>query len=238
MTPDVTGQVALSRPERRWHRLERDERRAQILASARQLFSLRPFGEVSTLDIADGAGVTRGLVHHYFGTKRGLYLAVVSELVGSPVLSLLEAIAPDDARRLGPGGWSDSVDAWMRLVEDNRDAWLLAISAGETGQDRAMHSILEEARERAATQVIRVLDLDEARTPEVRSLVRAFSGLAEEVTREWLQRRRISRAQARVLLAGSLPLLVEQLLPQLLQTRDGAGSGPSSGREAAGRGRR
>jgi hypothetical protein len=82
-----------------------------------------------------------------------------------------------------------------------------------------MQEILDEARERTASQVIEVLGLDERRSPEVRSLVRVFGSLAEEVTREWLQRRRLTRDQARVLLVGALPVMVEELLPDLVASR-------------------
>lgn len=205
------------RESKRWHRLDSDERRAQILAAARRLFSERPYGEVSTIEIAAEAGVTRGLVHHYFGTKRSLYLEVVEELVGAPVLPLIEALSGGIVEAGSVPGWEPSVDAWMELIESNHQAWLLAISAGETGQDRAMHEILDNARERTASQVIAVLGLDDS--PEVRALVRAFGGFAEEITREWLSRGRLSREQARLLLVGSLPLMVERLLPHVLTAR-------------------
>jgi AcrR family transcriptional regulator len=68
----------------RWQRLERDERREQILACARRLFSERSYATVSTSEIAAAAGVARGLLHHYFGTKRELYLEVVRTMVGTP----------------------------------------------------------------------------------------------------------------------------------------------------------
>jgi hypothetical protein len=146
-----------------------------------------------------------------------LYLEVVTDLVGSPMLQLLEAM--ERARSEGVGSWESSVESWMDVIEANQEAWLVAISAGETGRDRAMQEILDEARERTASQVIEVLGLDERRSPEVRSLVRVFGSLAEEVTREWLQRRRLTRDQARVLLVGALPVMVEELLPDLVASR-------------------
>ena len=213
---------------KRWSRLDSDERRAQILTAARELFSERPYGGVSTIEIAAAAGVTRGLVHHYFGTKRSLYLEVVQEMVGAPIVPLVEALS-DAGSGSGPDrDWAASVDSWMELIEANREGWLLAISAGETGQDRAMHDILDAARERTASQVVRVLGLDDS--PEVRALVRAFGGFAEEITREWLARRRISREQARVLLLGSRPLMVERLLPHVIEARP---AGPPRRRRSA-----
>src|SRR5580698_8376746 len=71
-------------PAPRWQRLDHDERRAQILTCARRLFSERNYDAVSTTDIAREAGVARGLLHHYFGTKRDLYLEVVGSLVRMP----------------------------------------------------------------------------------------------------------------------------------------------------------
>jgi AcrR family transcriptional regulator len=199
--------------------LEYDERREQILAAARVLFAKQPYGAVSTIEIADAAGVTRGLLHHYFGTKRALYLEVVKDLVGGPVLELLEAINAAPDAPIGAASWEDSVELWMSVIEANQESWLVAINAGETGRDSAMQDILDQARDRTATQVVRVLGIDEERTPEVRALVRAFGSLAEEVTRQWLQEQRINRDQARVLLAGSLPLMVEHLLPDMAAAR-------------------
>jgi hypothetical protein len=49
------------------------------------------------------------------------------------------------------------------------------------------------------------------------AIVRGYGGLVEETIREWLQRGRLSRAQAREVLFTTLPLLVDQLLPLLLE---------------------
>jgi AcrR family transcriptional regulator len=211
--------VTATKTSPRWSRLEHEERRDQILATARTLFTQRPYGAVSTIEIADAAGVTRGLLHHYFGTKRALYLEVVKGLVDSPVLGVLGALSLAAGDAVETPSWKESVALWMDVVEANRDAWLAAIGAGETGSDQAMHEILDESRERTATQVIAVLGLDEKRRPEVRALVRGFGGFAEEITREWLQRARLTKEQARVLLVGALPNMVEQLLPEVVGAR-------------------
>ena len=210
-----------SKGERRGKRLDSDERRGQILAVARRLFTERPYGSVSTTEIANLAGVTRGLLHHYFGTKRELYLEAVRELVDSPAVSLIDLFAAGQTDAEIRPDWDKCVDVWMGLVEANQDTWFVAISAGETGKDKAMHEILEAARDRTADEVLVVLGLDEKETPEVRPLVRAFGAFAEEITREWLQRASLNRKQARALLAGSLPMLVERLLPDVIADRAG-----------------
>ena len=191
-------------------RLDTEERKGQILDAARRLFAERPYGEVSTAEIAEAAGVTRGLVHHYFGAKRELYLDAVRQMV-----SMMAGTR--DGRQMD---WEESVDAWMDLLEANREAWILAVSAGETGQDRAMQEILYEARARTAAEVMMVLGFDAKRDHELRSLVMAFGRFAEEISLEWLERGHLSRDQARVLLAGALPLMVDKLLPQVIGRPD------------------
>ena len=69
-------------PARR--RLDPDERRAQILGRAIEMFGERPYAAVSTAELAQRAGVARGLINHYFGNKRDLYLAVVRRMVTLP----------------------------------------------------------------------------------------------------------------------------------------------------------
>ena len=58
----------------KFSRLEPGQRREQILDAANALFAERAYDEVSVEDIASAAGVTRGLVHHYFGGRKEVYI--------------------------------------------------------------------------------------------------------------------------------------------------------------------
>src|SRR6478672_10548449 len=93
----------------RWSRLDRDERREQILVCAHELFEANNFSAVSVGEIAEAAGVTRGLLHHYFGTKRELYLEVVREMVRLPELPL----PVDAAGRTVEDVLDESVSLWL-----------------------------------------------------------------------------------------------------------------------------
>lgn len=199
-------------------RLDYDDRRAQILTAARKLFMERPYSEVSMAELAAAAGVARGLLHHYFGAKRDLYLAVVRQVVQVPAMP---RPGEDDAGHLDADNlWELSVDAWMRLIEANRDLWLAAIGAGGVGRDPELDEILDEARELTAERCLEALGIDPATAGgEVRALVRAYGGFAEDTTKEWLERGRLSREQVRALLRGTLPLLLEQLLPAVEAAR-------------------
>ncbi|HZO11900.1 MAG TPA: TetR/AcrR family transcriptional regulator, partial [Polyangiaceae bacterium] len=57
-----------------------DDRRAQILACARDVFAERGFHTASIADICARAGIGRGTLYQYFGNKHDVLVAVVDEL--------------------------------------------------------------------------------------------------------------------------------------------------------------
>jgi AcrR family transcriptional regulator len=205
-------------PAPRWQRLDHDERRRQILMCARRLFSERSYDAVSTTDIAREAGVARGLLHHYFGTKRDLYLEVVRQLVRMPS-------NPVPLQAPGRGLQhviAESVDRWLTMLERNRGTWLAAIATrGLGGSDPELEAILEEAREQAADRLIEALQTYEAaQAPaELRAVIHAYSGFAEAASIEWLERERLTRQQLQALLTKTFLSLVSDVLPAIQENR-------------------
>jgi AcrR family transcriptional regulator len=201
-------------PAPRWQRLDHDERRRQILACARRLFSERSYDAVSTTDIANEAGVARGLLHHYFGTKRDLYLEVVRELMRMPSNPVpLEAPGRGLERVI-----DESVDRWLTMLERNRGTWLAANAARGLGaRDPELEAILEEAREQAADRLIEALQTYEAATapPALRALIRSYSGFAEVASVEWLARGRLTREQLHTMLTQTFLSLINEVLPAM-----------------------
>jgi AcrR family transcriptional regulator len=193
-------------------RLAQDARRAQILACARTLFSERHYAAVSVDAVAEAAGVTRPLVHHYFGSKRDLYVAVVREMFRSGLAPVPEGV-PLEA----------SIDAWLDMVWRNRETWLAALGAEGLGRDAEVEHILDRVREAAVDSIIEVLGLGpvEDAPPELRAVLRAYGGLAEAATREWLERGRLGREQIHELLTASLLHLVRDVLPRVSGVRAG-----------------
>ncbi len=203
----------------RWTRLTPDDRRAQILAVARRHFREHPYQEVSTAEIAADAGVARGLLHHYFGSKRELYLEGLRDLVRRPAAGELEGLAAAaPAERV-----AEMADRWLDMLERNRKTWLAVLGAQGFGRDREVEAILDGAREAATDLTIELAGLGPAgeAPPELRAVVRSFGGLAEEATREWLVRRRLTREQVRVLLVDTFMAAVQDVLPRV--QRAGAG---------------
>jgi AcrR family transcriptional regulator len=198
-------------PGPRWQRLEHDERRAQILACARRLFSERSYAAVSTSEIANEAGIARGLLHHYFGTKRDLYLEVVRSLVRMPSSPVPMQSSGNDLRPI----IEESVARWLTMLERNRGTWIAAIGMLGHGRDPEVEEILVEARERAVDRLVEaVRPIEGSSAPnELRAVIRSYSGFAEAASLEWLLRERLSREQVQTLLVEGFLTLVQHVLP-------------------------
>ena len=186
-------------------RLEHDERREQLLRCATRLFGERPYAEVSTTDIAAEAGIARGLLNHYFGTKRDLYLEVVRRMVAVPEIDagLLSGALQ---RRIDTG-----VDWFLDAVAGHGRTFAAVTGAGGIGADPEIEEILDAADDQAAARVLQVVGLDPGDDRQ-RALVRAYGGLGKAAVREW-QRGVLDRSDVHRLLSRTLLAVVRDVLP-------------------------
>ena len=91
------------------HRRTQAERsrstRAALIASGRALFAERGFAGTAREEIVERAGVTRGALHHHFGTKQALFSAVFEvleqELAGRIAGAAMAGTDPRDQLRRG-----------------------------------------------------------------------------------------------------------------------------------------
>jgi TetR/AcrR family transcriptional regulator len=74
---------------------DREVTRAAILGAAEQEFALHGLEGARTEEIAERAGVTKGMIYHYFGSKEKLYEAALEQVFAPLILSLQPFSAPD-----------------------------------------------------------------------------------------------------------------------------------------------
>ena len=89
MAQAVTQRKRRAKP--RWQR-RKDERPAELLAAALEVFVEKGFAATKLADVARRAGVTKGTVYLYFDSKEALFKAVVRETI-VPVIAQGEALA-------------------------------------------------------------------------------------------------------------------------------------------------
>ncbi|WP_329065283.1 TetR/AcrR family transcriptional regulator [Amycolatopsis sp. NBC_01480] len=197
-------------PAPRWRRLEPDERREQIYECAARLFGERPYSAVSTSDIAAAAGVARGLINHYFGTKRELYLEIVRRALTVPRLAV--EILPEGPLEVRAEA---AIDWFLDMVRAQEKTWLAAIAPEGIGRDPEVDGLLEEADRVSADRVLEAVGLsrESANGEQLNAAVRAFGGMVKAAGREWLVRGSLDRAQVHTLLSKSLVTLVGQVFP-------------------------
>lgn len=177
-------------------------------------FSEQPYPSVSMQDIARRAGVTRGLVHHYFGGKRELFREVVTALAErAPSLVRTDGEVPMPQRV------EANVAAWLEFILQHRELALMVSAGGMYPHDPELQQLVSDARDRVVDRVILNHTGSAEAPPEVQFLVRSYLGLADSAAREWLYYGRATREQVHTMLVRSLLALMRETLPALLDER-------------------
>ena len=165
----------------KFSRLDPAERRDQILDAASALFAERAYDAVSIEDIASAAGVTRGLVHHYFGGRNDVYIGLLDRL-GAQREQRLRPPAGRSAR----ARVADSVSRWLDWTEANRTIWLATIARGEDIADPQVRRVVSELVRRAVA-LLTTFHADIAQdSPRLRYALECWTGLNRAATRRWL----------------------------------------------------
>ena len=129
-------------------------------------------------DVASSAGVTRGLVHHYFGGRKEVYLALL-ERVGA---GREEALRPPVGRS-ARARVADSVSRWLDWTEANRTIYLGTIAPGEDIADPDVRRAVAELVHRAVA-LVAVFHADIAEdSPRLRYALECWTGLNRSATR-------------------------------------------------------
>jgi AcrR family transcriptional regulator len=182
-------------------RLEPEARRAQLVDVGLQMLGTRPLEQVAIDDVAAAAGISRGLLFHYFPTKRDFHVAVAE----AAAAELLARTDPDPG--LAPlARLQAAVAAYVDYVADKRDAYV-AFVRGSSGGDPQILAVHDRTRTAFTLRVLDGLGLPSP-PPRVRVAVRGWVAFTEEVTVDWLAQGDLTRAEVLDLLDEALVALV------------------------------
>ena len=188
------GPGAVSLPA--YNRLDVDERRRQLLETSAEVFTERPYDDVSMSAIATRAGISKGLLYHYFSSKEELFRATLETAASE----LAESIAPDPA--LPPAERvSASLDAFIDWVEVHEASYVRLIEDG--GSVAGVRDLLARVRMQSAELIAH----EAVKGDPPRVLVTAalgWLGFADAACIDWLRHRHVSRSQLRDMLVATL----------------------------------
>ncbi|HYF71902.1 MAG TPA: TetR/AcrR family transcriptional regulator [Nocardioides sp.] len=186
-------------------RLTPEQRRSQLLDLGVHLLATRSLDELSIDLLAEEAGISRGLLYHYFGNKHAFHEAVVRRAADD----LIEQTAPpaegEPMVRL-----VTSLAAYVDYVVANHEGYLSLVKAAAGGNE-TLREIYEEARSALNSRVFR----EDAQgqiipdTPATRLVVRGWSAMTEELVLSWIaDPAGLTREQLLDVLATSLLAIV------------------------------
>lgn len=179
-------------------RLSADERRRQLVAIGLAKIVETPIQDLSMDDIATEAGISRGLLFHYFPTKTDFYLACIA----AAGRRILRTTAPDED---APG--EAQVEMTTRLMIEQierRRGFYLALVHGHGVADPRVSEVMDSVRDGSTQRVMVALDVPEAR----RDVVRAWWAYTEDRALTWSA---VPTGERPV----SLPQLVEECVAAL-----------------------
>lgn len=182
-------------------RLTVDERRNQLLALGISLFSERSYDEISIDDIAAAAGISKGLLYHYFPSKRDFYVETVRWAAGQMQAEVEPEAELEPVRRLRVG-----LDRYLGFVERHAQAYATLLRSG-IGTDPEVLAIVERTRQDIVEKLIEGLGLSAPR-PRFRTVFRGWIGMVEGASLDWLDHRDVPRADLVEMLAAALEAAV------------------------------
>jgi AcrR family transcriptional regulator len=186
-------------------RLAPDERRSQLLDLGVRLLATRSLDALSIDLLAEEAGISRGLLYHYFGNKHAFHEAVVRRAADDLIAQTAPPPEGDPLDRL-----LASVTAYVDYVLANYEGYLSLIK-GAAGGNETLRWIYEEARSTLSDRIFTEDAQGEliADTPHNRFVVRGWSAMSEELVVVWgRDPAGISKQELLDIIVGSLPALV------------------------------
>ena len=178
-----------------YSRLQTDERRRQLLEAGTRVFTERSYDDASMADVARAAGISKGLLYHYFPSKRDLFVATLE----AAAAELGEITRPDPALPVAEQ-LVTVLDAYLSWIEEHADSYTKLLESATSSDD--VRSYMAQMRastvERMLGAIVRGGD-----PAAVRTALHGFLWFIDGACLDWLANRDLTREQQRDLLAAA-----------------------------------
>jgi AcrR family transcriptional regulator len=179
-------------------RLDVDERRRRLLELGTELFTRHSYGELSMAEIARQAGISKGLLYHYFPSKRDFFVATLERAAEE-----LRARTEPHPDKPPLEQLTGSLDGYLELIEENAASYEKLIESATTVPD--VRELIENVRELTAQRILAGIGPEGAAVPPaVRAAVRAWLWFMDGACLDWVRNRDFERVELRDMLLGTL----------------------------------
>ena len=167
------------------NRLPRDERRAQLLVAALEVFTAAGYHSAAMDEIADRAKVSKPVLYQHFPSKLDLYLAVLDLHIDSLVFAIQKAIA---ANRENSARVAATVEAYFGFIDSEGEAFRLLFES-DMNVESQVRERLNRMTYDCAAAVSAVISIDTGLGKEESMMLAVgIIGTVQTSARHWLDR--------------------------------------------------
>lgn len=167
------------------NRLPRDERRAQLLVAALEVFTAAGYHSAAMDEIADRAKVSKPVLYQHFPSKLDLYLAVLDLHIDSLVFAIQKAIA---ANRENSARVAATVEAYFGFIDSEGEAFRLLFES-DMNVEPQVRERLNRMTYDCAAAVSAVISIDTGLGKEESMMLAVgIIGTVQTSARHWLDR--------------------------------------------------
>ncbi|MCF8590245.1 TetR/AcrR family transcriptional regulator [Gordonia liuliyuniae] len=184
-------------------RMSPDARRRQLIDLGVAMAGEQPLESITIESVAEAAGVSKGLIFHYFESKADFHLQVVREqaqimldrtMPRQDITDVLEVLR-------------SSVAAYVDYVSDNGRGFI-GVIRGATSADPEIRDVADSTRAAMSERILkRAPELGIERSPAIELAVAGWIAFVEETLVRWLADPAVTREQLIAILVAALPLL-------------------------------
>jgi AcrR family transcriptional regulator len=168
-------------------RLDAGARRGQLVQVGVGMLAELPLDQIAADAVARAAGVSKGLVFHYFPTKRDLHVA----LLRATAADLLQAIDQEPGMPI-PERLRAGLDEFVTFIERQPANYRAMIRTA--GSDPQLLAVFEDTRNGVVEIIGRALGITDL-PPALRMVIRGWIAMVEESALHWVEERPITREQ-------------------------------------------
>jgi AcrR family transcriptional regulator len=167
------------------NRLPRDERRAQLLSAALEVFTVAGYHSAAMDEIADRAKVSKPVLYQHFPSKLELYLAVLDLHIDSLVFAIQKAIAQ---HRSNADRVKATVEAYFGFIDSEGEAFRLLFES-DMSLEPQVRERLNRMTYDCAAAVSAVISIDTGLAKEESMMLAVgLIGIVQTTARHWLDR--------------------------------------------------